>query len=420
MRTFPPLPEWVALEHQVAKILTQQELNGWYFDVQTARKLEQTLRGELEELTELLRNKFAFVAGSMFTPKRTDRSRGYVEGAEFQRLKEFNPSSREHIAWILQTHFGWTPSLMTSMGKPVIDETVLKDIGTDISLDFLKILELTKALGMISEGVNAWQKLVTTSSRIHHHCSATTSTFRCAHRRPNLAQVPADNRFRELFRATPGLIMVGADLSGIELRLLSHYLARYDGGRYADVLINGDIHQENADKIGITRRQVKTVTYAFLYGAGNKRLGIAYDKRLPENAAKKKGKEIREAYVAAIPGLKELLEAVHNASQKGYVRGLDNRRILVDSRHKSLNYLLQGSAAIVAKRWMVLTDKNKPQSAHQLAFIHDELQYECEPKDAEELKHTLEKSAKESGEYYGLRVPIAAEANAGETWADVH
>ena len=420
MRTFPPLPDWVALEHQVAKILTQQELNGWYFDEQTARKLEQTLRGELEELTELLRNKFAFVAGSMFTPKRTDRSRGYVEGAEFQRLKEFNPSSREHIAWILQTHFGWTPSLMTSMGKPVIDETVLKDIGTDISLDFLKILELTKALGMISEGVNAWQKLVTTSSRIHHHCSVATSTFRCAHRRPNLAQVPADNRFRELFRATPGLIMVGADLSGIELRLLSHYLARYDGGRYADVLINGDIHQENADKIGITRRQVKTVTYAFLYGAGNKRLGIAYDKRLSENAAKKKGKEIREAYVSAIPGLKELLEAVHNASKKGYVRGLDNRRILVDSRHKSLNFLLQGSAAIVAKRFMVLTDKNKPQSAHQLAFIHDELQYECEPKDAEELKHTLEKSAKESGEYYGLRVPIAAEANSGETWADVH
>ena len=420
MRTFPPLPEWVALEHQVAKILTQQELNGWYFDEQTAWKLEQTLRGELEELTELLRNKFAFVAGTMFTPKRTDRSRGYVEGAEFQRLKEFNPSSREHIAWILQTHFGWTPSLMTSMGKPVIDETVLQDIGTDIALSFLKILELTKALGMISEGVNAWQKLVTTSSRIHHHCSVTTSTFRCAHRRPNLAQVPADNRFRELFRATPGLIMVGADLSGIELRLLSHYLARYDGGRYANVLINGDIHQENADKIGVSRRQIKTISYAFLYGSGNLRLGQTYDKSLPEKKARKKGKEIREAYVAAIPGLKELLEAVHNASEKGYVRGLDNRRILVDSRHKSLNYLLQGSAAIVAKRWMVLTDKNKPQSAQQLAFIHDELQYECEPKDAEELKHTLEKSAKESGEHYGLRVPIAAEANAGETWADVH
>jgi DNA polymerase I-like protein with 3'-5' exonuclease and polymerase domains len=420
MHPLPPLPEWVQLEHQVAKILTQQELHGWYFDEQAARELEQTLRKELEELTALLRNKFPFVAGALFTPKRTNRTQGYVDGAELQRLKDFNPSSRDQIAWIMQTHYGWTPSLTTSTGKPVIDETVLKDIGTDISLSFSKILELTKALGMISAGNNAWQKLCTTSSRIHHHCSVSTSTFRCAHRKPNLAQVPSGNRFRELFRATPELVMTGADLSGIELRLLSHYLARFDGGRYADVLINGDIHQENADKIGISRKQVKTVTYAFLYGAGNQRIGIAYDKQLSESAAKKKGKEIREAYVAAIPGLKELLEAVHKASERGYVRGLDDRHILCDSRHKSLNYLLQGSAAIIAKRWMVLAHEKKPKSAHQLAFIHDELQYECEPRDVDELKHTLENSAKQAGECYGLRVPIAAEAKAGGTWADVH
>ena len=95
--------------------------------------------------------------------------------------------------------------------------------------------------------------------------------FRCAHRKPNLAQVPADKEFRELFTASPGMTMVGADLSGIELRMLAHYLGRYDGGRYADILLNDDIHQVNADKIGITRRQVKTVTYAFLYGAGNEK-----------------------------------------------------------------------------------------------------------------------------------------------------
>ena len=66
--------------------------------------------------------------------------------------------------------------------------------------------------------------------------------------------------------------MVGADLSGIELRMLAHYLARFDGGRYADILLNGDIHQVNADKIGISRK-VKTVTYAFLYGAGDEKIG---------------------------------------------------------------------------------------------------------------------------------------------------
>ena len=71
--------------------------------------------------------------------------------------------------------------------------------------------------------------------------------------------------------------MCGADLSGIELRMLSHYLARHDGGRYADILLNGDIHQTNADKIGISRKQVKTVTYAFLYGAGDEKIGHSYD-----------------------------------------------------------------------------------------------------------------------------------------------
>ena len=420
MHPLPPLPEWVELEHQVAKILTQQELHGWYFDQNAARQLEQTLRRELEETTELLRNKFPFVAGPMFTPKRTNGTSGYVEGAELQRLKDFNPSSRDHISWILQTHYGWEPTVKTNSGKPVIDEIILKDIGTDISLSFLRILELTKALGMISEGKNAWQKLVTTSSRIHHHCSVSTATFRCASRNPNLQQVPADERFRKLFKATPGQVLVGADLSGIELRVLAHYLARFDKGRYADILVNGDIHQTNADKIGITRRQVKTVTYAFLYGAGNKRLGLSYDPQLSEAKARKKGKEIREAYVAAIPGLKQLLEAVHKVSSRGYVRGLDDRHILCDSRHKSLNFLLQGSAAIIAKKWMVIAHAQRPKSAHQLAFIHDELQYECYPSDAEELKQTLEESAKAAGESYGLRLPIEATAKSGETWADVH
>ena len=214
--------------------------------------------------------------------------------------------------------------------------------------------------------------------------------------------------------------MVGADLAGIELRMLAHYLARYDGGRYAKILINGDIHQTNADKIGITRNQVKTVTYAFLYGAGDTKIGHSYDKQLSENKARSKGKEIRKAYVDAIPGLKELLEGVQKASERGYVRGLDNRRILVDSRHKSLNYLLQGSAAIIAKRWMVLTHENLPESSRQLAFVHDELQFECSQSQAKDLGFLLELSAMQAGEYYKMRCPVTAESKSGTTWADVH
>jgi len=419
MRTLPTLPEWVQMEHQVAEILTQQEIHGWYFNESEARSLESTLRKELEDTTRILRKQYPYVAGALFTPKRDNRTQGYINGAELQRLKELNPTSRDHISWILQTHYGWTPTSITSTGKAVIDETVLKEIGTDIALSFLRLLELTKALGMISEGVNAWQKLVT-KSRIHHHCSVATSTFRCAHRKPNLAQVPSDERFRTLFTASPNYVMVGADLSGIELRMLAHYLARYDEGRYARILLTGDIHQTNADAIGVTRRAVKTITYAFLYGAGNAKIGYTYDKQLSEVEAKKKGKEIREAYVDAIPGLKELLEAVHKASERGYVLGLDHRRILCDSRHKSLNYLIQGSSAIIAKRWMVLANESLPKTARQLAFVHDELQFECEEKEKEDLKFLLELTATQAGEYYKMRCPIAAESKSGKTWADVH
>ena len=217
--------------------------------------------------------------------------------------------------------------------------------------------------------------------------------------------------------------MVAADLSGIELRMLAHYLGRFDDGRYAKVLVEGDIHQENADKIGVTRKQIKTISYAFLYGAGDAKLGHSYDKQLSENKAKKKGKEIRAAYIDAIPGLKELLEGVRKSSEKGFLYGLDHRKLLVDKGHKALNYLLQGSAAIVAKKWMVITHdhiKEMDLHCHQLAFIHDELQYESEPEHVDDLKSLLVLSAAEAGEYYNMRIPVAAEAKDGATWADTH
>ena len=143
MRPLPPLPEWITLEHQVAQILTQQEIHGWYFDESSARELESSLRREYEDTTKVLRDRHPYVAGPLFTPKRDNRTQGYVNGAQLQKLKELNPTSRDHIAWILQTHYGWIPSSMTSTEKPVIDEPVLKDIGTDIALQFLTILDLT-------------------------------------------------------------------------------------------------------------------------------------------------------------------------------------------------------------------------------------------------------------------------------------
>lgn len=417
------LPEWVALEHKVAQILTEQEIHGWYFDEPAAWELESTLRQELEGLNQLLRNRYPYVAGAEFTPKRANSTRGYIAGASFTKLKDFSPTSRDHIAWVMETHHGWKPDKHTVSGKTAIDEVVLKEIGTEEALQFYRCLELTKQLGMLSEGKNAWLKLAR-KDRVHHNCSVSTNTFRCAHRNPNLAQVPSDLRFRKLFTATPGLTMVGADLAGIELRMLAHYLARYDEGRYADLLLNDDIHQVNADKIGISRRLVKTVTYAFLYGAGDLKIGMSYDPLLSSTAAKAKGAEIRQAYMDAIPGLEDLVTAVkRKATESHEIRAIDGRRVAVDGAHKALNYLLQSSAGVIAKRWMVRNDANIKLlrlECSQLAFIHDELQFETTADRAEDLCSSLVLSAAEAGEFYNLRIPIAATGSIGTTWADVH
>ena len=426
MQTFPPLPDWCTLEHEVAKLLTQQEQHGWYFDERAAWQLASTLQKELEETKEVLRNRHPFVEGATFNPKRNNKTQGYYAGCESIRLKELNPTSRDHIAWILTTFYGWTPTLLTTTGKPVIDEIILTEIasgGISIAAEFAKCLDITKKLGMISEGTNAWLKLCTTASRVHHHCSVGCATFRMSHKNPNLAQVPSDERFRKLFTATPGQVMVGADLSGIELRMLSHYLARYDSGRYADILLNGDIHQVNADKIGISRRLVKTVTYAFLYGAGDIKIGLSYDSSLSSAAAKSKGKEIRDAYIEAIPGLDDLLAAIRKASERGFVKAIDGRKVLVDSPHKALNFCLQSSAGVVAKRWLLINQQTINETklcCSQLAFVHDELQFECAPEHAKDLSTSLVYSAAAAGEYYKLRIPIAAEAKQGTNWSEVH
>lgn len=414
-------PDWILMEHRVAEILTQQEIHGWHFDEAAAWELTSSLYSEFQGISNVLRNRYPFVKGQEFTPKRPNRTLGYVAGATLTKTKEFNPTSREHIAFVMQWHHGWKPSKLTATGKAQIDEVVLKDLGTPEALQFLRLLEIRKQLGMLSEGNNAWLKLVR-DGRIHHRCSVATSTHRCAHRNPNLAQVPSDERFRALFTATPGLAMVGADLSGIELRMLAHYLARYDGGRYGDVLLNGDIHQENADKIGISRRLVKTVTYAFLYGAGDQKIGLSYDSQLKPSAAAKKGAEIRQAYMDAIPGLEALVRDVKQRGKGGFIKAIDGRKVPVDAPHKALNYLLQSSAGIIAKRWMILANESitSTSNVHQLAFIHDELQFECPPEGAKDLAFNLEFSAAVAGEFYKLRVPIAAEAKIGKTWADVH
>ncbi len=422
MDTFPKINEAVTLEHEIALMMSQQKVTGWPFDVKKAQILENTLLNRLQELRDQSVKLCWCVPGNLFTPRRDNKKQGYIAGAEMQRLKEFNPSSREHIAWWFKTFQKWKPNKFTPTGKAVIDETVLKEIGTKEALVFLEILITQKKLGMLSQGTNAWLKLVK-DGRVHHSCFIGAVTHRMAHSQPNLAQVSSDKDCRELFVTKPTWKLIDSDLAGIELRLFAHYLARYDGGRYAKILLEQDIHQVNADKIGISRRQVKTITYCFLYGGGNQKLGLSYDNMLPLEKAKKKGAEIRRAYMDAIPGLEKLVEDTKRVAGRGSIRAIDKRQIIVDKEHKALNCLLQGSAAVIAKRWLLLTDHNIRMSNmkyERYAFVHDEQVLGSDPKYAHDIAEICKLSALQAGEYYNLRLPIEADAQIGDNWAEVH
>ena len=420
MDTFSKIAESVVLEHQIADLMSQQKTTGWPFDVRRAQELENTLLTRLEKLRLQAESICTYVPGNLFTPRRDNQKQGYVAGAEMQRLKDFNPSSREHIAWWFKTFQGWTPTKLTPTGKPVIDETVLKEIGTKEALVFLEILVIQKKLGMLSQGTNAWLKLVK-DGRLHHSCFIGAVTHRMAHSHPNLAQVSSDKDCRELFITQPDWKLVDSDLAGIELRLFAHYLHRYDGGRYAKILLEQDIHQVNADKIGISRRQVKTITYCFLYGGGNQKLGLSYDNMLSPEAAKKKGAEIRRAYLDAVEGLEDLVNATRRVAEGGSIRAIDKRQIIVDKEHKALNCLLQGSAAVIAKRWLLLTHQNLGHLTHErYAFVHDEQVLGAPAENAEEVANVCKLSALLAGEYYNIRLPIEADAQVGDNWAEVH
>ena len=402
-------------------MMAAQEAVGWPFDVRAAQELENTLLNRVEALRAKAQSLCWCVPGNLFTPKRDNKTQGYVAGAEMQRLKEFNPSSREHIAWFFKTFQNWKPQKLTETGKAVIDEVVLKEIGSEEALLFLEILETQKKLGMLSQGNNAWLKLVK-NGRLHHSCFIGAATHRMAHSRPNLAQVSSDADCRSLFITRPGWRLVDSDLAGIELRVFAHYLARYDQGEYAHILLNDDIHQVNADKIGISRRAVKTVTYAFLYGASDTKIGLSYDPQLSNEQAKSKGAEIRRAYLDAITGLEKLVTAVkEKAKTAGYIQSIDGRYINVDSPHKALNFLLQSSAGVLAKRWLLITDQRLQGIEHErYAFVHDEQALGCPPDVAEQVASICTTSAAMAGEYYKLRLPIDADAKIGMNWAEVH
>ncbi len=429
----------VNLEMRMAEIMAQQEASGFRFDVAAAERVRSELQTESENLELAIQARYVYVPGKVYTPKRANKTKGYVAGAPMTKLLDFNPTSRQHIAWALQNHRGARFTKVTETGKPKVDEATLSEMR-DLALSqdntllhqecemFIRLLTLQKWLGQLSEGTNSWFNTIEPDGCIHHSCSLATQTGRNAHRGPNLGQVVSAPWARQLFVPHPGHVMVGADLEGLELRCLGHYLSAYDKGAFADVVLNGDIHQQNADRVGCSRRDVKTLTYAFIYGAGDQKLGHSLHPELSDAQKKQLGQELRRKFLDAIPGLEPLINAVkERVRANGRLMGLDRRPIFCRAEHASLNYLLQSAGAIISKRWVVVGQDLLDEAGltydvdyTRCAYVHDEVQFSVVPQEVDRVKTLLENAAPLAGQYYKFRVPITASADSGQNWSDTH
>lgn len=424
----------IDLEHQVAWLMAQQERNGFHFNEKAAAELYAVLSKRRGELDQELRDYFGswIVKLPDFIPKRDNKTMGYKAGVPVPKSKEvmFNPSSRDHIANRLQVLYGWEPTVFTDSGKPQVDEVILSKLDYPPCKLLTEYLLIQKRISQLAEGDQAWMKL-SKGGKIHGSVNTNGAvTGRATHAYPNISQVPAGRapygkECRSLFGVPSGWTLVGADASGLELRCLAHYMAKYDGGSYGKVLLEGDIHTENQMAAGLNSRdQAKTFIYGFLYGAGDAKIGSIVGGNSSD------GKRLKTKFLRSLPALGRLTEAVAEACKKGFLVGLDGRKLHVRSAHSALNTLLQSAGALVCKKWLVILEEELQAAGLKhgwdgdyafCAWSHDEVQIACRDSNiATTVANLATSCVSKAGEYFSFRCPLAGEAKMGVTWYETH
>lgn len=422
----------IDLEHDFQKIIHRQELNGILFDVKKARELEGIVSTDLDKIKRELADKLPIQVkpGKLFTPKRDNKSVGYRKGCAFTKISmhEFNAGSRSQIIEFFKRQYGWEPTVFTDKNNPKLSDEIFAKLQYPEAKDFTRYFERIKIQGYLSTGKNAWLKLVKNGRIYGSVITNGAVTGRCTHSKPNIAQVPSVRKYlgkecRELFHAGMGW-MVGADASGLELRMLAHYLYPYDGGLYAKEVTTGDVHSANqrAGEIIPTRDNAKTAIYCLIYGGGDAKLGSTITGIDDEEENKRAGKIVRANLMKNVKGLSDLISDVRRkVDLNGYLIGLDGRRLHVRSQHKALNTLLQGAGAIVMKQANINFWREPWEDVQQVINCHDEIQFTTMNKDnAYVVGDFMVDSIIKAGEDFNLNVELDGEFKVGKSWASTH
>ena len=456
--------ESAVLESNFQAIMRRQRVNGVRIDVEKAESLAMELRAERDDPELLLKEAFPpwyEANGKITVPKRSmTRTKGQIaplkveEGCPYQKLKivEFNANSGAHITKWLKKKYDWQPTEFSKKsGLPSTKREIMKDLPWPEAQAYAKVDELQKKIGLISDGQKSWLKMHEDGILHGRVDGLGTATGRCAHSNPNCGQVPKVGKphgreCRELFSPTrPGWVQVGCDASALEGCMQGHFMGAFDGGKFIDLLMEGDYHSDFQGHTGLYYRDnQKTLTYAYTYGAFDYKLGtivifdwnMAYQNGLttepPPKLTKAKALELGqivraklERGVKALGSLKAILKI--RKEEDGFIKGLDGRRIYLASEHSAMNYLFQGAGAIVMKKALLICDRELqrqglvPKEDYEFMLnVHDEWQMECKPELADTCAQVSEAAITAAGEYFNLRCPLTGEAKVGNNWSETH
>jgi len=427
-------PDSLELEHDVQRIIQKQIRNGWLLDSPKARDLVAELQEKSYSLEEEVQRVFiplpTFV--KEVTPKVKKDGDFSTVGLKFlgdqweqvagpfSRIDwpVFNLGSRQQIGRYLK-HFGWKPKAFTETGHPIVSEDILKNVK---GIPEAELIASYLLVGKRIAQVRSWLEAANEDTgRVHGYVNTNGAvTGRMTHSKPNLAQVPSSSSLygpecRSCWIVPKGYKLVGIDASGLELRMLAHFM---DDADYTNTILTGDIHTANQKAAGLdTRNQAKTFIYAYLYGAGDEKIGSI------AGGGRAKGKKLKASFLKATPALAKLKENVAQSAAKGYITGLDGRKVFIRSEHAALNSCLQSAGSLIMKQALIILDRYAILWGIDYKFvgnIHDEFQVEVREDQASKFGALAASCIEAAGIHFKLRCPLAGEFNVGNSWADTH
>lgn len=430
------------LEHDFALAINKQIRAGFPFDVDACLDLVDDLRAKQAKLEIHLKELFPPIKHEqVFIPKVNNKNRGYIKGEPFTKVsyEEFNPGSRQQIVDRLHKKYNWVPEKTTEKGNPTLDDDIISALPYPEAQPLAEYMLIKKRLGQIADGRNAWLKLVNNDDLCVHGDLVTNGciTGRCAHRNPNMGQVPASyspygKECRSLFHAPNGWSLIGVDAKALELRCLAGYLAIWDNGEYAKLVTDEsiDIHVYNQEQFGVETRDIaKRLLYGMLYGCGAAKAGTIIDpnEKNPE-VLRQLGSTAINAFMKGVPALRALKDNLSSTIQtRGYLRGLDKRALFCRSDFKGLNVLLQAAGALIMKQVVINLHNNLDSIGlvHgkdwiQHVMVHDEIQLSCPENLIEVVQEQALQAFPQAQQFFGFRCPIDGDSKVGSNWSETH